>query len=71
MLGVVSFLCEVLGVGSLILGCYRLFYCFGEVSEVVNCGLFLLLGARVLCGFVVFVDFGYFLRAGFLGFVWI
>jgi len=33
-----------------------------------NFGLFLLLGARVLRGFVGFVDFGCFLRAGFLVF---
>jgi len=47
------------------------FVIFWGDAEVVKVGLFLLLGARVLCGFVVFVDFGCFLRAGFLGFVWI
>jgi len=34
------------------------------ISE--NFGLFLLLGAQVLRGFVVFVDLGCFLRSGFL-----
>jgi len=42
------------------------FCVFGWWLILENFGLFLLLGARVLRGLVGFVDFGCFLRAGFL-----